>query len=168
MLSDAHVERYARQVVLPEVGGRGQERLLASRVVVLGHGSASRRASDLLRRAGVQVVADDPPGEPPTVIVDLRTDAGDASPAGDRALLRGRVHGTTATLTVHPSGPDATQTRGYLRRAAAVDPLAVCGLHALAALAATETLLLLLGTRHTSRRYTIDLHTGTCAATPGS
>jgi len=53
MLSDAQIERYGRQILLPEVGGRGQERLLAARVAVAGAGPAAVAAVTLLGRAGV-------------------------------------------------------------------------------------------------------------------
>src|SRR5207245_2556553 len=50
---DAQIERYGRQILLPEVGGRGQERLLAARVAVAGAGPAAVAAVTLLGRAGV-------------------------------------------------------------------------------------------------------------------
>ena len=53
MLTDAQVERYSRQILLPEVGGRGQARLLAARVAVGGDGPAAAVAVLLLGRAGV-------------------------------------------------------------------------------------------------------------------
>ena len=53
MLTDAQIERYGRQIILPEVGGRGQERLLAARVAVAGAGPAATAAVTLLGRAGV-------------------------------------------------------------------------------------------------------------------
>ena len=53
MLTDAQIERYGRQIILPEVGGRGQERLLAARVAVAGAGPAASAAVTLLGRAGV-------------------------------------------------------------------------------------------------------------------
>ncbi len=53
MLTDAQIERYGRQIILPEVGGRGQERLLAARVAVAGAGPAATLAVTLLGRAGV-------------------------------------------------------------------------------------------------------------------
>jgi hypothetical protein len=53
MLTDAQVERYSRQIVLPEVGARGQERLLAARIALAGDGAAATSAAMLLGRAGV-------------------------------------------------------------------------------------------------------------------
>ncbi|MGE0190647.1 MAG: ThiF family adenylyltransferase [Planctomycetota bacterium] len=49
------VERYARQVVLPEVGVAGQRRLLDAEVVVTGSGLAARTAARYLAAAGVTV-----------------------------------------------------------------------------------------------------------------
>ncbi|MDX1486333.1 MAG: ThiF family adenylyltransferase, partial [Alphaproteobacteria bacterium] len=36
--SDAQLERYARHIILPELGGAGQEKLLRSSVLVIGAG----------------------------------------------------------------------------------------------------------------------------------
>ena len=36
MLSDANLERYARQVIMPHIGEDGQERSLAAKVLVVG------------------------------------------------------------------------------------------------------------------------------------
>jgi len=35
-LTDAQIDRYSRQIVLPRIGGRGQERLLAARMLLAG------------------------------------------------------------------------------------------------------------------------------------
>ena len=38
MLNDADLERYARQVIMPDLGEAGQEALLAAKVLVVGAG----------------------------------------------------------------------------------------------------------------------------------
>src|SRR5262245_37578678 len=52
-LHDAAIDRYSRQILVPDIGGAGQERLLAARVIVRGDGAAAMAARDLLDRAGV-------------------------------------------------------------------------------------------------------------------
>ena len=54
--SPEQVRRYSRHVLLPDVGGTGQARLLASRVVVDGSGAAGRVAAMFLVAAGVGTV----------------------------------------------------------------------------------------------------------------
>ena len=55
MLSDDQIRRYARHILLPEVGGRGQERLLAAAVAIeVGPGRAAEVAAlTYLAAAGV-------------------------------------------------------------------------------------------------------------------
>ena len=52
-LSDAELERYARQIVLPQVGGPGQRKLKASSVVLIGAGAIGSAAVPALAGAGV-------------------------------------------------------------------------------------------------------------------
>ena len=52
-LNDAQQERYARHLLLDELGGEGQERLLAASVRVRGNGRALRWAARYLAASGV-------------------------------------------------------------------------------------------------------------------
>jgi molybdopterin-synthase adenylyltransferase len=52
-LSEEQIRRYARHVILPEIGGRGQARLLASRVLVIGAGGLGSPLLLYLAAAGV-------------------------------------------------------------------------------------------------------------------
>ncbi|MFN7174872.1 MAG: HesA/MoeB/ThiF family protein [Thermaurantiacus tibetensis] len=52
-LSDLELERYARHIVLPEVGGAGQARLKAAAVAVVGAGGLGSAALPCLAAAGV-------------------------------------------------------------------------------------------------------------------
>lgn len=52
-LSDAQLERYARHIVLREVGGGGQMRLLGAHVVVIGAGGIGSPAIQYLAAAGI-------------------------------------------------------------------------------------------------------------------
>jgi adenylyltransferase/sulfurtransferase len=52
-LTDAELERYARHIVLREVGGLGQRKLKAARVAVIGAGGVGSTAIPALAGAGV-------------------------------------------------------------------------------------------------------------------
>jgi len=52
-ISDAELERYARHIILDEVGEAGQERLLASKVLVVGAGGLGAPVLLYLAAAGV-------------------------------------------------------------------------------------------------------------------
>ena len=53
MLSDQQIERYSRQIILPQVGGGGQKRLLQASVLVSGESSLQAGALLYLAAAGV-------------------------------------------------------------------------------------------------------------------
>jgi hypothetical protein len=141
MLADTDVERYSRQIVLAEVGGRGQERLLASRVVVEGDGDAACVAADLLMRAGVRVAR-----------------AGGA--AGARVAVDDEgvvvVRGAAvATLVGRPC--ERCLPADAVAEPAVATPAAS---QALGALVASEALALLLGLVRGSRAQVVDLAAG--------
>ena len=53
MLSDAELDRYARQIILPQFGGAGQAKLKAAHVAVIGAGGIGCPAITYLAAAGV-------------------------------------------------------------------------------------------------------------------
>src|ERR1700733_4545535 len=54
-LSPTQVQRYARQILVPEVGRAGQERWVASKRAAPGEGAALEAAVELVAAAGVGV-----------------------------------------------------------------------------------------------------------------
>ncbi|MBX6377410.1 MAG: ThiF family adenylyltransferase, partial [Clostridia bacterium] len=55
-LSDEQMERYSRQILLPEIGPQGQARLLRSRAVIIGAGGLGSPAALYLAAAGVGTI----------------------------------------------------------------------------------------------------------------
>lgn len=52
-LNDIQIERYSRQILLPDVGGKGQEKLLAAKVLIIGAGGLGSPVASYLAGAGV-------------------------------------------------------------------------------------------------------------------
>lgn len=55
-LNEQQIERYSRNIILKEVGGKGQERLLQSKVLIIGAGGLGAPAALYLAAAGVGTI----------------------------------------------------------------------------------------------------------------
>jgi molybdopterin/thiamine biosynthesis adenylyltransferase len=53
MLTKEQIKRYARQIILPEIGGKGQEKLLDAKVLVVGAGGLGSPVTEYLAAAGI-------------------------------------------------------------------------------------------------------------------
>jgi molybdopterin/thiamine biosynthesis adenylyltransferase len=55
-LTEQQIERYSRHIILKEVGGQGQEKLLSSKVLIIGAGGLGAPAALYLAAAGVGTI----------------------------------------------------------------------------------------------------------------
>jgi hypothetical protein len=155
MLNDAQVERYARHVLLPEVGGRGQARLLAARVAVLGDTAVARIVRDLVRRSGA-TVGDRTGRSDAIVVTDDRPSASCASRRRPTVLVR--ATGRRARLVLLDAAPCVACADPELTTAQPPGPEPGAALAAATgALAATLTICALLGRPGGSILHDVDL-----------
>jgi molybdopterin/thiamine biosynthesis adenylyltransferase len=94
MLSDTQIERYSRQILLPQVGGRGQIALLSATVTVYGSQALATTAALYLAAAGVGHLRVSPPTA--AAIAGVNPDCEVASPAAVSAA--DTVPGAAAVL----------------------------------------------------------------------
>jgi len=112
-LSDQQIDRYSRQIILPEVGARGQQRLLAAACRVIGDGPLAATAARYLAGAGIG---------------DLTLVGGTAHElAGELARLNPDVHLSSHASVAHYlsmriDAPDSGRRRGAQLLAADVSP----------------------------------------------
>jgi molybdopterin-synthase adenylyltransferase len=141
--SPDQIRRYSRHVLLPDVGGTGQSRLLAASVVVDGSGAAGRIAAAFLVASGVGTVIVDGALTRPVISASFPLSPGDTGRTLHDALaaaLGGRNPDVRISLGDPP--PDAHR----LPLLDDADDLALPSAFALAG-AATSALLHRLATR---------------------
>jgi molybdopterin/thiamine biosynthesis adenylyltransferase len=173
MLDDAAIERWSRQILLPEVGGTGQELLNAAHVVVVGSGPAAALARILVQRAGPQLVDDE--GDA-AVLVDVSDDPVTRARLAEHALTTGiplvcgrgaGTVGAVATLVGRPCGhcwdPAPPSAATPSADASASGALTSVAPMALGALVAAEVLYALLLEPGMGRVQHLDLVAGTFA-----
>lgn len=173
MLDDAAIERWSRQILLPEVGGTGQELLNAAHVAVIGNGPAAALARILVQRAGPQLVDD--AGEA-AVLVDVSEDPIARARLAEHALVTGvplvcgrgaGTVGAVATLVGRPCGhcwdPAPQDATTPSADATATGALSAVAPMALGALVAAEVIYALLLEPGMGRVQHLDLVAGTFA-----
>jgi hypothetical protein len=166
-LTDEQIERWSRQILLPEVGGRGQLRLLTARVAILGDGAVAAWTADLLRRAGVATGASVDDADLLIELDDGGTILTRRALARGVPLIRGHLGasgGTIDTLVGQPCGLCAPAT--VQMAAPAHDALAPAVTQALGSLVAAEVLRVLLLGADGGRRQHVDLDGGRFTGEP--
>jgi hypothetical protein len=134
LLDDAAIERYARQIVVPGIGAAGQEKLLESTVLLVGHPRGCATAALYLRAAGVKVAIDTP--RPSAIVI-----AGASTLSDDTlAWLASKqspfcwydVLENGFTSGVHPASPLPRSSGAQHESEAAVHDAGACAAAALA------------------------------------
>lgn len=114
--------RYARQVVLPQIGETGQERLANGRVLIVGCGALGSIQASLLARAGMGriIIADRDVVEEGNLQRQVLFDEKDAAemlPKAEAAARRLRRVNSTITVKAHVLDVTARNVEGLIAKA---------------------------------------------------
>lgn len=104
-------ERYSRQILFPPVGTRGQDRLAASRIAIVGCGATGSAISSLLARSGVGYlrIIDRDYVEPSNLHRQVLFDEADAAESLPKALAAAKkLHSFNSEISVDPHAVDLT------------------------------------------------------------
>ncbi len=102
-------ERYSRQILFPPLGPKGQQRLAAARVAVVGCGATGSALSSLLARAGVGYlrIIDRDYVEPSNLQRQVLFDEADAAESLPKAIAAARkIRGFNSEIVVEPHVAD--------------------------------------------------------------
>ncbi|MFQ3622261.1 MAG: molybdopterin-synthase adenylyltransferase MoeB [Acetobacteraceae bacterium] len=117
--TEEQIRRYARHILLPEVGGTGQARLLAARVLVVGAGGLGSPALLYLAAAGVGTIGviDDDEVELSNLQRQIVHDTGSVGrPKVESAASRLRALNPGIALETHRARLDASNAAGLIAR----------------------------------------------------
>jgi molybdopterin-synthase adenylyltransferase len=126
-LGDRQIERYSRQIIVPGIGGRGQERLLAASVAVAGSDELARTVALYAAGAGVGRIEIVSPSLEWRGL--LGTDVADLNPDVRIALADGA--GESAFSSAHDAvfaSADSLEQLIRISRAAGNAPLVTAGI----------------------------------------
>jgi molybdopterin/thiamine biosynthesis adenylyltransferase len=118
-LTERQIERYSRQIILEEVGGTGQEKLLSSKVLIVGAGGLGAPAVLYLAAAGIGTIGiiDSDEVDPTNLqrqIIHHTADIGTEKVVSAKA----KVRAVNPEVVVHtyPARADAQNLSGIIRR----------------------------------------------------
>ena len=126
MLSDAQIERYSRQIILPQLGGRGQEQFLQARILVNGSGLRQTLTFLYLAAAGVGTIGVSGVRRQTETVLFAALCGNQAAPGRQDPRADGHHSTLVETLTrlnpdckvvVHPDQPEPHSEREQLVRA---------------------------------------------------
>lgn len=117
-LTEQQIERYSRHIILPEVGGKGQMKLLSGRVLIVGAGGLGSPAALYLAAAGVGTI-----GLADGDVVDLanlqrqvaHATADVGHPKVESAAAKCRAINPDVTVRLHPEHIRADNALGVLK-----------------------------------------------------